>query len=115
MAGGNPPDPGGVATVEDVDVAIASGPGLRWAVMGPTQLFHLGGDDGGIMTFCERYTESFHRWWSDLGDPRLDGPTIQLLADAMAESLGDETLSDLATRRDATLTAVIAATHSHRA
>ncbi len=29
----------GVVTVEDIDTAISSGPGLRWAVMGPTLLF----------------------------------------------------------------------------
>jgi carnitine 3-dehydrogenase len=44
----------GVAPVRDVDLAVSCGPGLRWAVMGPTMLFHLGGDDGGIAAFCER-------------------------------------------------------------
>ena len=29
----------GVASVEDVDTAVWAGPGLRWAVMGPTMLF----------------------------------------------------------------------------
>ena len=37
----------GVATVADIDTAVASGPGQRWAVMGPTLLFHLGADEGG--------------------------------------------------------------------
>jgi 3-hydroxyacyl-CoA dehydrogenase len=101
----------GVASLHDVDVAVSSGPGLRWAVMGPTQLFHLGGDDGGIATFCERYADSFHRWWDDLGDPRLDGPTVAALVEGMAESADGETHADLVARRDATLTAVIAATH----
>jgi 3-hydroxybutyryl-CoA dehydrogenase len=101
----------GVATVHDVDVAISSGPGLRWAVMGPTLLFHLGGDDGGIATFCERYADSFHRWWDDLGRARLDGPTVKALVDGMAQSAGSETTEDLAAKRDKTLTAVIAATH----
>src|SRR4051812_30176088 len=58
----------GVATVEDVDTAVSSGPGLRWAVMGPTLLFHLGGGPGGLAEFCERYADSFHRWWDDLGE-----------------------------------------------
>jgi 3-hydroxyacyl-CoA dehydrogenase len=101
----------GVASLHDVDVAVASGPGLRWAVMGPTQLFHLGGDDGGIATFCERYADSFHRWWDDLGEPRLDGPTVAALVDGVAESVNGESPDDLAARRDTTLTAVIAATH----
>ena len=37
----------GVASVADVDKAVSAGPGIRWAVMGPTTLFHLGGGDGG--------------------------------------------------------------------
>jgi len=101
----------GVASVHDVDLAVSSGPGLRWAVMGPTQLFHLGGDDGGITAFCERYADSFHRWWDDLGQPHLDAPTVERLVEGMKESLGSETNEQLAARRDAVLTAVIAATH----
>ena len=31
----------GAASVEDIDTAIWAGPGLRWAAMGPTMLFHL--------------------------------------------------------------------------
>ncbi len=101
----------GVASVEDVDKAVASGPGQRWAVMGPTQLFHLGGDDGGISTFCERYADSFHRWWDDLGDPRLDAATVERLVDGMKQATGGESIRSLAAQRDATLTSVVATTH----
>ena len=38
----------GVATVEDVDKAVRYGPGLRWAVMGPHLIYHLGGGPSGI-------------------------------------------------------------------
>jgi 3-hydroxyacyl-CoA dehydrogenase len=121
----------GVASVHDVDVAVAAGPGLRWAVMGPTLLFHLGGDDGGIAAFCERYADSFHRWWDDLGTPRLDDATVRRLVDGIAEDPTERTTgqtsgeasgeaegkaearttADLAAQRDAVLTSVIAATH----
>ncbi|HEY7045446.1 MAG TPA: 3-hydroxyacyl-CoA dehydrogenase NAD-binding domain-containing protein [Nocardioidaceae bacterium] len=98
----------GVASVRDVDVAVSSGPGLRWALMGPTTLFHLGGDEGGIAAFCERYADSFHRWWDDLGDPRLDAATVHRLVEGMSTVAS---VDELAARRDAALTAVIAATH----
>jgi 3-hydroxybutyryl-CoA dehydrogenase len=101
----------GVATVRDVDVAVSSGPGLRWAVMGPTQLFHLGGDDGGIAAFCERYADSFHRWWDDLGQARLDPGTVGQLVDGMKELAGSESTDEIAARRDSLLTAIVAATH----
>ena len=61
----------GVATVEDVDTAVWAGPGLRWGAMGPHMLFNLGAGEGGMEAFCDRYAASFHRWWDDLGEPRL--------------------------------------------
>ncbi|MEE8554637.1 MAG: 3-hydroxyacyl-CoA dehydrogenase NAD-binding domain-containing protein, partial [bacterium] len=45
----------GVASVEDVDKAIAYGPGLRWALMGPHQIFHLAGGPGGMGNFLEHF------------------------------------------------------------
>lgn len=95
----------GVASVEDVDTAVSSGPGLRWAVLGPTQLFHLGADEG-LLQFCEHYADSFNRWWADLGSPFLDNETAGRLAAGLPAV--DE---DLAARRDTLLAAVVAATH----
>jgi len=99
-----------VASVTDIDTAVSSGPWLRWAVMGPTLLFHLGGDDGGLSTFCERYADSFERWWDDLGDPRLDGGTLRRLVDGVTDETRQSNEVLVATR-DARLAAVIAATH----
>lgn len=103
----------GVATVADIDTAVSSGPGLRWAVMGPTLLFHLGGDDGGLATFCERYSDSFNRWWDDLGRPHLDDATASRLVEGLSAAT-PESIDSLATKRDLLLTAVVAATHSGR-
>ena len=36
----------GVASVADIDAAVAYGPGLRWAFMGPSLTFHLAGGEG---------------------------------------------------------------------
>jgi 3-hydroxyacyl-CoA dehydrogenase len=93
----------GVATVEDVDTAVSSGPGVRWAVMGPTLLFHLGAGEGGLTAFCERYAESFNRWWDDLGRPRLDEATAARLVEGLP--VGD--VEQLAGERDRLLAAVI--------
>jgi carnitine 3-dehydrogenase len=99
-----------VASVHDIDSAISSGPGLRWAVMGPTLLFHLGGGDGGLTTFCKRYADSFHRWWDDLGDPRLDDATVARLVEGLGTD-AREGIASLAAMRDARLVAVVADTH----
>lgn len=104
----------GVATVRDVDAAVSSGPGLRWAVMGPTSLFHLGGDEGGLAAFCERYTDSFNRWWDDLGSPHLDGATAARLVEGITDATAGRSVEELAAQRDEVLAAVVAATHGRR-
>ncbi|MGI5460426.1 3-hydroxyacyl-CoA dehydrogenase NAD-binding domain-containing protein [Streptomyces sp. CA-249302] len=101
----------GVATVTDIDTAVASGPGLRWTVMGPTSLFHLGGDGGGLAAFCERYGDSFNRWWDDLGRPHLDDATAARLVEGLSVVADQDDIRTPAARRDALLTAVVAATH----
>ncbi len=100
----------GVASVADVDTAVWAGPGLRWAAMGPTTLFHLGAGEGGLASFCQRYTESFNRWWDDLGELHLDDDISAELVSQVAAEYGDTTISDLAARRDALITAMLRAT-----
>lgn len=104
----------GVASVEDVDTAMWAGPGLRWAVMGPTMLFHLGAGEGGLEEFCERYTDSFNRWWDDLGELHLDSATAEKLVDGvLAESRGVNAL-ELSAKRDEMLAAILSATNKLR-
>ena len=42
-----------VLSVEDADVAVSYGPGLRWGVMGPSLQWHIGGGAGGIKHFMD--------------------------------------------------------------
>ncbi len=104
----------GVASVEDVDTAVWAGPGLRWAAMGPTMLFHLGAGEGGLTSFCERYSDSFNRWWDDLGTPHLTPETAALLVDQLTESTGRQTTEELSAQRDALITAMLLASRSRR-
>ena len=96
----------GVASVKDVDTAVWAGPGLRWAAMGPTMLFHLGAGPGGISSFCERYTDSFNRWWDDLGVLHLDAALVKQLSDGVAQNISDETTIELSAKRDALIVAM---------
>ena len=57
----------GVVDVADADTAVCWGPGLRWGVMGPSMLFHLGGGQGGIQHFMEHLSGPVAMWWKDLG------------------------------------------------
>ncbi len=105
----------GVATVKDVDTAVWAGPGLRWAAMGPTTLFHLAAGPGGIGEFCERYTASFNRWWDDLGDLHMDKALAKQISDGLANEFGTETTAALSAKRDALIIAMQKAiTHLQR-
>lgn len=100
----------GVASVEDVDKAVWAGPGLRWAAMGPHMLFHLGAGPGGMEEFCNRYRDSFHRWWDDLGDVELDERlAIQLSEGVNAEAHG-KSVQEAAAERDALIVGMLKAT-----
>lgn len=96
----------GVASVEDIDKAMWAGPGLRWAAMGPTTLFHLGAGEGGLQAFCDHFKDTFNGWWDDLGDPRLDDQVIKLLVDGMASQAQGQSPEELAAQRDKMLTAM---------
>jgi len=104
----------GVASVEDVDKAMWSGPGLRWAAMGPTMLFHLGAGEGGLADFCERYGDSFNRWWDDLGELHLDSDTAKLLVDGVNDEAGNASHAELSAKRDAMVAAMQIAARKHR-
>ena len=100
----------GVASVEDVDTAVWAGPGLRWAAMGPTMLFHLGAGAGGMAEFCARYTDSFNRWWDDLGDMHLTPEIAAELADGVGRQAAGIEPAELSARRDALIAAMQVAT-----
>jgi 3-hydroxybutyryl-CoA dehydrogenase len=100
----------GVASVEDVDKAVWAGPGLRWAAMGPHMLFNLGAGKGGMAEFCDRYSDSFHRWWDDLGQIDLNPSTVEMLVDGLASEAAKQTPEELSEQRDALIVAMLKAT-----
>ena len=100
----------GVASVEDVDTAVWAGPGLRWAAMGPAMLFHLGAGDGGLKSFCEKYSDSYNRWWDDLGEPYLNPAIADELVAGVDLEARDRSLVELSSERDAMLAAIVQAT-----
>lgn len=104
----------GVASVEDVDTAMWAGPGLRWAVMGPHMLFHLGAGEGGLEEFCERYTDSFNRWWDDLGELHLTDDIAKQLVQGVEQESGKVPAAVLSKKRDEMLAAILTATSGLR-
>ena len=96
----------GVASVEDIDKAMWAGPGLRWAAMGPTMLFHLGAGEGGLQAFCDHFRDTFNGWWDGLGQPHLTDDVIRQLVDGVHAEAGDTSPGQLSAQRDAILVAL---------
>lgn len=95
-----------VASVEDVDKAIWAGPGLRWATMGPTMLFHLGAGEGGLRAYCDHFRDTFNGWWKGLGEVWLTDKVVEKIANGVAEEAGGRTPEELSARRDEMIVAL---------
>jgi len=105
----------GVASVEDVDAAIANGPGLRWAVMGPHLLYHLGGGSGGYRGYLDHLGPAQERRWDTLRTAPLTEPLkAALVAGVEAEiaAMGDVDLEGFRDHVMAELLAVLAKARS---
>lgn len=94
----------GVVDVADADTAVCWGPGLRWGVMGPNMLFHLGGGQGGIQHFMDHLSGPVATWWKDLGS-FTDWPEglRETVAKGTLEEVNGRTVEQLAATRDEVL------------
>lgn len=99
----------GIATVADVDDAVRFGPGLRWAVMGPHMLYHLGGGDGGYAKYLEHLGPTQEARWRDLGTPQLTAAVRRLLVEGVEAETSGRSLAVLSQQRDAALAAILEA------
>jgi carnitine 3-dehydrogenase len=97
----------GVATVADIDTAIAHGPGLRWAVLGPFANQHLSGGPGGIAHVLEHLGPPTEAWWRDPGQVTLTPELVAKLVAGVDEELAGVDPAELIARRDAVLTALL--------
>ncbi|GAT00054.1 MULTISPECIES: 3-hydroxyacyl-CoA dehydrogenase NAD-binding domain-containing protein [Mycolicibacterium] len=104
----------GVLGVADADDAVSWGPGLRWGVMGPNLLWHLGGGEGGITHFMETLMPRMTEGWPGLGNPDFTPELEQeIVAGVLAEARG-RSIQQLSAERDATLLELIAARAEHQ-
>ena len=99
----------GVLDVTDADAAVCWGPGLRWGVMGPNLLFHLGGGQNGIQHFMDQFTGPLATWWKDLGKITDFSPEVkQLIIRGVQDEAGNRSIEELERERDAMLLELLA-------
>jgi 3-hydroxyacyl-CoA dehydrogenase len=98
----------GVASVADVDAAIAHGPGLRWALLGPFLNLHLSGGAGGIAELFEKpLWQAVEAMWRDLGKVTLDPALAGRVAAGVQEEVAAIDANDMSRQRDAVLQALL--------
>ena len=95
----------GVVDVADVDAAVAMGPGLRWALMGPILTFHLGGGAGGLGSLLEHI--DIAGLWPDLGTPAMTPAFKQALVAGVEAEVDGQPVAALAAERDRRLLALL--------
>ena len=88
----------GVVSEQQLDDVVTSSIGMRWAVGGPFQSFHLGGGPGGLADFIRHLGPALEELWKVLGTATFDEATVATLT-AQAANFGGS-VEELAARRD---------------
>jgi len=86
----------GVVSVEDADIAVCYGPGLRWGVMGPSLQWHLAGGPGGIHHFVEHFMDGFLGQMRKLEMPDVTPALMQTVIDGVLREANGQSVEQLA-------------------
>lgn len=91
----------GIASVEDVDKAITAGPGLRYALLGPLMVYHLGGGSGGVRHFVKHLGPALSEWWTDMRAwTEIPPGAVDALDAGLRDAMKGRTIAELETWRD---------------
>lgn len=96
----------GEATVEQIDLAITDGPGLRWPLQGPMLTFHLAGGQGGMAHMLDHFGPSLKSPWTRLEAPELTGKLRQDVIDGCDEEAAGRSIDELIAARDTGIIAI---------
>ncbi|MDN5917470.1 MAG: 3-hydroxyacyl-CoA dehydrogenase NAD-binding domain-containing protein [Pseudonocardia sp.] len=104
----------GEATVEQIDLSITDGPGLRWPVHGPCLTFHLAGGEGGMGHMLDHFGPSLKSPWTRLEAPELTGRLRDDMVAGAHASAGGRDIATLVAERDRAIVAVTRAVAAAR-
>ena len=85
-----------VLSVEDADVAVSYGPGLRWGVMGPSLQWHLAGGEGGIKHFMDHLMDPLVAMIKTLEAPDVTPALKQTIVEGVVREAGKRSVDALA-------------------
>jgi 3-hydroxyacyl-CoA dehydrogenase len=89
-----------VLSVEDADVAVSYGPGLRWGVMGPSLQWHLGGGAGGIKHFMDHLMDPLAAIIKSLGSPDITPELKKTIVEGVLHEAGNRSVNELAQKEN---------------
>lgn len=89
-----------MATVEEIDMAVRYGPGLRWAIMGPLTVLHLGGGEGGMAHLIHQFAPSLQAPWTFLEAPELTDELAQKVIGGCERLTDGAPIRELEAERD---------------
>ena len=98
----------GVATTAEIDDAIRFGPGLRWAFMGTSLIYHLAGGDQGMRHMLAQFGPALKLPWTRLVAPELTDELIDQVSDGCEHQAAGRGIKALEQRRDAFLIDLLA-------
>jgi carnitine 3-dehydrogenase len=99
----------GEATVEEIDLSITQGPGLRWPIHGPMLTFHLAGGQGGMAHMLDHFGPSLLSPWTRLEAAELTPALRDAVVEGCEREAAGRTVDDLVAERDRGLIAVLRA------
>jgi carnitine 3-dehydrogenase len=99
----------GEATVEQIDLSITDGPGLRWPIQGPMLTFHLAGGQGGMAHMLDHFGPSLHAPWTRLVAAELTTELRDAVVDGCEREADGRSIDDLVTERDHGVIAILRA------
>src|SRR5258705_5671217 len=96
-----------VLSVEEADVAVSYGPGLRWGVMGQSLQWHLGGGTGGIKHFMEHLMDPLVGMMKSLVNREVTAEVKQTIIDGVLRKAGDRSVDQLAQEENRVLVGLL--------
>src|SRR2546423_2056371 len=96
-----------VLSVEEADVAVSYGPGLRWGVMGQSLQWHLGGGPGGIQHFMEHLMDPLTGLMKALGNPEVTNELKQTIIEGVLQEAGNRSVDQLAQEENEALVGLL--------
>ena len=99
----------GEATVEQIDLSITDGPGLRWPIHGPMLTFHLAGGQGGMAHMLDHFGPSLQSPWTRLVAAELTPELRDAVVDGCEREADGRSIDELVVERDRGVIAVLRA------